>query len=179
MNVFQFFGCHFGHHGWRFKLLLRRPAIISGFHGNLLVRKRLEVSLSYDQYLESSKNWENVPCCGMTMFEFLQAINKRCRTRSGFTGIRDVNSVLSDPDDIQQSYFMAETLKYLYLTFLDDDILPLDTWVFNTEAHPLPVIGTYAGFRCSLPLHNPYLSMTRKLIWSVMRTSFSSYGILQ
>lgn len=37
------------------------------------------------------------------------------------------------------SYFLAETLKYLYLLFLDDDIVPLEKWVFNTEAHPLPV----------------------------------------
>ena len=37
------------------------------------------------------------------------------------------------------SYFLAETLKYLYLLFLDEDLVPLDKWVFNTEAHPLPV----------------------------------------
>ena len=33
----------------------------------------------------------------------------------------------------------GETLKYLYLLFAEDDFLPLDKWVFNTEAHPLPV----------------------------------------
>ncbi len=38
-----------------------------------------------------------------------------------------------------QTFFMAETLKYLYLTFTDDDVLPIDQWVFTTEAHPLPV----------------------------------------
>ena len=31
-------------------------------------------------------------------------------------------------------------LKYLYLTFLDRDPIDLEKWVFNTEAHPLPVI---------------------------------------
>ena len=35
--------------------------------------------------------------------------------------------------------FFAETLKYLYLLFSDDGVLPLDEWVFNTEAHPLRV----------------------------------------
>lgn len=30
--------------------------------------------------------------------------------------------------------------RYLYLLFSSDDLLPLDSWVFNTEAHPLPVL---------------------------------------
>ena len=55
-----------------------------------------------------------------------------------------------------RSFFLAETyvcqlltsdlaltnrrrLKYLYLLFTDEDLIPLDQWVFNTEAHPLPV----------------------------------------
>jgi mannosyl-oligosaccharide alpha-1,2-mannosidase len=40
------------------------------------------------------------------------------------------------------SYFLAETLKYLYLLFEDNaDVYPLEKWVFNTEAHPLPVFN--------------------------------------
>lgn len=31
------------------------------------------------------------------------------------------------------------SLKYLYLLFQDEELIPLDRWVFNTEAHPLPV----------------------------------------
>ena len=30
-------------------------------------------------------------------------------------------------------------LEYLYLLFTDEEIIPLDKWVFNTEAHPLPI----------------------------------------
>lgn len=30
--------------------------------------------------------------------------------------------------------------RYLYLLFSDDNHLPFEHWVFNTEAHPLPVI---------------------------------------
>ena len=33
----------------------------------------------------------------------------------------------------------GDRLKYLFLLFTDEDIVPLDEWVFNTEAHPLPV----------------------------------------
>lgn len=32
----------------------------------------------------------------------------------------------------------AETLKYFYLLFGPDDLLPLDQIVLNTEAHPFP-----------------------------------------
>ena len=69
-----------------------------------------------------------------------QALNKHCRVDSGFSGIRDVYANKVSHDDVQQSFFLAETLKYLYLLFSNDDLLPLDQWVLNTEAHPLPVI---------------------------------------
>lgn len=35
--------------------------------------------------------------------------------------------------------WMEIRLKYLYLTFVDHDPIDLEKWVFNTEAHPLPV----------------------------------------
>lgn len=34
------------------------------------------------------------------------------------------------------TFFFAETLKYLYLTFSDEKDFNLDDYVFNTEAHP-------------------------------------------
>jgi hypothetical protein len=37
------------------------------------------------------------------------------------------------------SFFLAETLKYLYLLFSDENLLPLSEFVFNTEAHPLKI----------------------------------------
>jgi len=42
-------------------------------------------------------------------------------------------------DDVSQSWFFAETLKYFYLLFSPDDALSLRDWVLNTEAHPLRV----------------------------------------
>lgn len=39
-----------------------------------------------------------------------------------------------------ESFFLGETLKYLYLLFSDDpNLISLDRYVFNTEAHPLPI----------------------------------------
>ena len=48
--------------------------------------------------------------------------------------------------DKMESFWTGETLKYLYL-LLDPSAsprFPLNQWVFNTEAHPLPVHGSPA-----------------------------------
>uniref|UniRef100_A0AAQ4RK10 alpha-1,2-Mannosidase n=1 Tax=Gasterosteus aculeatus aculeatus TaxID=481459 RepID=A0AAQ4RK10_GASAC len=73
-------------------------------------------------------------------WEAVEALEQHCRVESGFSGIRDVYTMTASHDNMQQSFFLSETLKYLYLLFSDDDLLPLEDWVFNTEAHPLPVI---------------------------------------
>ncbi|XP_069831000.1 mannosyl-oligosaccharide 1,2-alpha-mannosidase IA [Dendropsophus ebraccatus] len=75
-------------------------------------------------------------------WEAVQALEKYCRVEGGYSGIKDVYATHPSHDDVQQSFFLAETLKYLYLLFSDDDLLPLEHWIFNTEAHPLPVIKT-------------------------------------
>ncbi|XP_061676895.1 mannosyl-oligosaccharide 1,2-alpha-mannosidase IA isoform X1 [Syngnathoides biaculeatus] len=73
-------------------------------------------------------------------WEAVEALERHCRVESGFSGIRDVYTLSDNHDNMQQSFFLSETLKYLYLLFSDDDLLPLEDWVFNTEAHPLPVV---------------------------------------
>lgn len=50
-----------------------------------------------------------------------------------------------EKDDKMQSYFLAETLKYLYLLFSPPTVVSLDEWVFNTEAHPLRIIPRRGG----------------------------------
>jgi mannosyl-oligosaccharide alpha-1,2-mannosidase len=69
-----------------------------------------------------------------------EAIEKHCRTDSGYSGLKDVRYVNSVKDDVQQSFFFAETLKYLFLIFSDDDVLSLDKYVLNTEAHPFLIL---------------------------------------
>ncbi|KAG7469062.1 hypothetical protein MATL_G00124820 [Megalops atlanticus] len=73
-------------------------------------------------------------------WEAVEALEKHCRVEAGFSGIRDVYATTASHDNMQQSFFLSETLKYLYLLFSDDDLLSLEDWVFNTEAHPLPII---------------------------------------
>jgi len=76
-----------------------------------------------------------------------QAIERNCRVEGGYTGVKNVYAVDSPKDDVQQSFFLAETLKYLYLIFSDDSLISFDEWVFNTEAHPLPVKGKNPLYR--------------------------------
>ena len=38
--------------------------------------------------------------------------------------------------DSMESFLFAETFKYLYLLFSPPEIISLDKFVFNTEAHP-------------------------------------------
>ncbi|KAJ3068553.1 Mannosyl-oligosaccharide 1,2-alpha-mannosidase IB [Podochytrium sp. JEL0797] len=71
-----------------------------------------------------------------------ESIEKYCRNEDGgYFGLKDVNNLKSLPWDKQESFFIAETLKYLYLLFTDDDTIPLEKYVFNTEAHTLSVRG--------------------------------------
>ncbi|KAI5984317.1 glycoside hydrolase [Pisolithus albus] len=72
-------------------------------------------------------------------WEIFQAIEKHTWTAYGFASLRGVDRETPAKLDEMPSYFLAETLKYLYLLFVDEDIISLDRWVFNTEAHPLPV----------------------------------------
>ena len=71
------------------------------------------------------------------------AIEQHARVPAGgYASIESVMSEAASQRDHMESFYLAETLKYLVLLFSDDPaLLPLDQWVFNTEAHPLPVVG--------------------------------------
>ena len=66
---------------------------------------------------------------------FLRSLMTWCRTDSGYTTIKNV--VTKEKGDLMPSYFLAETMKYLYLLFANDQDFDPRTVVFNTEAHPL------------------------------------------
>ncbi|KAH7638376.1 hypothetical protein HUG17_2409 [Dermatophagoides farinae] len=87
-------------------------------------------------------------------WEAAQAIYEHCRTESGYAGIYNVMHKPAIKDNTQQSFFLAETLKYLYLIFSNDKLLSLDEWVFNTEAHPLPICGHNSAYPASTCINN-------------------------
>jgi mannosyl-oligosaccharide alpha-1,2-mannosidase len=60
-----------------------------------------------------------------------QSEEKREDGNSGGSGVR------AQQMDSMESFWLAETLKYFYLCFEEWDVVSLDEWVLNTEAHPL------------------------------------------
>ncbi|KAI1079997.1 glycoside hydrolase family 47 protein [Whalleya microplaca] len=58
----------------------------------------------------------------------------------GYTSLDDVNAIPPPTRDNMESFWLAETLKYLYLLFSPVELLPLHEVVFNTEAHVFPVM---------------------------------------
>lgn len=62
-------------------------------------------------------------------------IKKHCRTDLAFTSIENIETM--EKRDYMPTFFFAETLKYLFLTFSNDKrIYNFDECLFNTEAHP-------------------------------------------
>ena len=78
----------------------------------------------------------------------LDAIELHCRTPSAFAALRRTSETDAGAPgqhaNSMESFFLAETLKYLYLLFVEPSELPLpldfDAFVLTTEAHVLPVL---------------------------------------
>jgi ER degradation enhancer, mannosidase alpha-like 2 len=66
---------------------------------------------------------------------FFDSLTKYCRTDVAYAALSDVKK--KTKKDEMESFFLAETLKYLYLLFSPDNTLDLSRNVFNTEAHPM------------------------------------------
>lgn len=66
------------------------------------------------------------------------AIEKYAKVKNGYSGLDDCNTEGSFSNKAE-SYFPAETLKYLYLLFDTQHKIDLNKYVFNTEAHPFEI----------------------------------------
>lgn len=72
-------------------------------------------------------------------WEMFTSINDLTKTEYANAAIPDITvptSKVLAKDDRMESFFLAETLKYFYLIFSEPDLVSLDDYVLNTEAHP-------------------------------------------
>ena len=75
--------------------------------------------------------------------DMIKNLNKYARTDAGFSALDRDN----EKTDNMESFFFAETLKYLFLLFSDDSVISLDDYVFNTECHPFSRRGKGINIR--------------------------------
>jgi Glycosyl hydrolase family 47 len=83
-------------------------------------------------------------------WEVFSAIERFCKTDIAYGSLRSVADTNGAPENKMESFFLAETLKYLYLLQdPDTEVDVLHKHVFNTEAHPMrifPEIDRVANF---------------------------------
>lgn len=117
----------------------------SGFYttsGQYILRPETCESIYYAYRLTGDTQWQDMAWAAF------QAIAKVTRAGSGFAELQDI----MQPNgggfyDEMQSFWMAETLKYLYLIFAPESEVQLQLqggksrYVYNTEAHPVRVRG--------------------------------------
>lgn len=66
---------------------------------------------------------------------FFDSLVRYCKTETGYAALSNVAK--KEKKDAMESFFLAETLKYLYLLFAPPDTLDFSKVNFNTEAHPI------------------------------------------
>jgi len=73
-------------------------------------------------------------------WKIFEAIDRYCRVLDGgYSGLADVSMAPPMQMNRMEPHFLSQTLKYLYLLFSPNDLLPLNKYVFNTAGHPLPI----------------------------------------
>lgn len=87
--------------------------------------------------ITGDKRWQEIA------WEMWEAIQKTTQTKLANAALADVTTEeMPDQLDSMESFWLAETLKYFYLIFSEPDLISLDDYVFNTEAHPFKRPGS-------------------------------------
>ncbi|KAG6041194.1 hypothetical protein E4U41_005684 [Claviceps citrina] len=106
---------------------------------NYVLRPETIESLYYAYRVTGDRKYQDMA------WEAFVAIRDRCRAGVGFSGLSDVTvQDGGQKDDYQESFFLAETLKYSYLIFAPESEFQFqgtgkNQFVYNTEAHPVRV----------------------------------------
>lgn len=106
-----------------------------------ILRPETVESLYYAYRVTGDRKWQDMA------WEAFQHMRQQCRAGVGFSGLKDVTKADGGGhNNFQQSFWTAETLKYLYLIFAGDSPVQVQAdrpnqFVYNTEAHPVRVRG--------------------------------------
>ncbi|CAH0490156.1 unnamed protein product [Peronospora farinosa] len=72
-------------------------------------------------------------------WKIFEALETHAKTKYGYAVVANVTTLPAQTENKMESFFLAETLKYHYLLQAPESLIPLDEYVFNTEAYPLRI----------------------------------------
>ncbi|CAI0646394.1 unnamed protein product [Colletotrichum noveboracense] len=101
--------------------------------GRYMLRPEAIESIFYMYRITGDEEWRD------TAWDMFQAIQRATETPLAYSAISNVNvpyAEMTTKTDSMESFWFSETLKYFYLIFSPPDVISLDDWVLNTEAHP-------------------------------------------
>jgi mannosyl-oligosaccharide alpha-1,2-mannosidase len=98
-----------------------------------LLRPEVIESIFYAYRITGDETYRDIA------WDMFIAIDKHTMSHYGNAAIKDVMKQVPEHEDTEESFWFGETLKYFYLIFSEHDLVSLDEWVFNTEAHPFRV----------------------------------------
>ncbi|KAK2045963.1 family 47 glycosyl hydrolase [Colletotrichum somersetense] len=100
--------------------------------GRYMLRPEAIESIFYMYRITGDDEWRDIA------WDMFQAIQRATETPLAYSAIDNVNVQPGETTktDSMESFWFAETLKYFYLIFSPPDVISLDDWVLNTEAHP-------------------------------------------
>ncbi|KAH7128067.1 glycoside hydrolase [Dactylonectria estremocensis] len=117
----------------------------SGFYPinpEYILRPETIESLYYAYRATGNRQWQD------WAWEAFETLNKMTRVEGGYAGLHSVMKTDEETPrvrvDKMESFWLAETLKYLYLIFAEDSEFQVKfdgkmEYVLNTEAHPLKI----------------------------------------
>ncbi|KAK1783340.1 glycosyl hydrolase family 47-domain-containing protein [Copromyces sp. CBS 386.78] len=121
------------------------PGFVTLNDKRYILRPEAIESVFYYYRITGSTQWQDK---GWHMFESVIAATRTDIAHSAIDNVAFAATSSKTGDDEEEkkskpsftgsmeSFWLAETLKYFYLLFAEPDVISLDEWVLNTEAHP-------------------------------------------
>lgn len=113
----------------------RLPRGFSSVHApGYMLRPEAIESVFYLYRITGDPAWRD------TAWDMFESIRRVTETKHAHSAVEDVTRGNAPKKlDSMESFWLAETLKYFYLIFSEPDLMSLDDYVLNTEAHPLRI----------------------------------------
>jgi mannosyl-oligosaccharide alpha-1,2-mannosidase len=107
------------------------PGVLDMRDKRYILRPEAIESVFYMHRITGDPKWREY---GWKMW---QSVERMTRYKIAYSSVMDVTADVPYHTGGMESFWTAETLKYFYMLFEDEDVMSLDDYVLNTEAHPL------------------------------------------